>query len=42
VVIGRADAEPPVGASIRVDDEVWERFVKGPNREIDVLLKNEK
>ena len=32
--------EPLVGAPIRVDDKVRELFVKGPDREIDVLLED--
>ena len=35
------EIEPLVRTSIRVDDEVGEGFVEGPNRTVDVLLEDE-
>ena len=41
MVIRRRDLEPLVDASGWVSDEVREGFMEGPNRVIDVLLKDE-
>ena len=37
----RRDTKPLVGAPIRVDEEVREGFMEGPDRRLDILLEEE-
>ena len=42
MLTGRGDTKSVIDTSDRVDNEVWKRFVEGPNRLVEVLEDKER